>query len=95
MGTPVELGRQAGIPARISFQLPAAVKTGALRLPVPEAGRQGESVVVTSDDPVVTLQSLFSWTTSHGLPNLRELSVAPASLEDTYLTLVSGGLVKP
>jgi ABC-2 type transport system ATP-binding protein len=89
LNTPVGLSRQAGIPARISFRLPEAVKMGAVRLPVPEARRQGESVVVTSDDPVDTLRSLLSWTTSHGLPELRELSVAPPSLEDAYLALVS------
>jgi ABC-2 type transport system ATP-binding protein len=89
LDTPAGLSRQAGIPARISFRLPEAVKVGAVRLPVPEAHRKGECVVVTSDDPVVTLRSLLSWTTSQGLPELTELSVAPPSLEDAYMALVS------
>ncbi len=91
MGTPRQLSRQARIPARISFQLPDAVRSGAFSLPIPEASREGDAVVVTSEDPVVTLRSLFRWTTHHGLPDLQELSVAPPSLEEAYLALVAEG----
>lgn len=89
MGTPRELSRQARMPTRISFQLPDAVREGVVRLPIPEASRDGDAVVVTSEDPAVTLRSLFSWTTHHGLPDLQELSVTPPSLEDAYLALVA------
>jgi hypothetical protein len=71
------------------FQLPDAVREGVVRLPIPEASRDGDAVVVTSEDPAVTLRSLFSWTADHGLPDLQELSVAPPSLEDAYLALVA------
>jgi ABC-2 type transport system ATP-binding protein len=89
MGTPLELSRQARIPARISFQLPDAVREGVVRLPIPEASREGDAVVVMSEDPAVTLRSLFSWTTHHGLADLKELSVTPPSLEEAYLALVA------
>jgi ABC-2 type transport system ATP-binding protein len=89
LGTPAELSRQARIPARIAFRLPEAVRTGAVRLPVSGAVLDGEAVVVTSEDPARTLRSQLSWTRRHGLPDLEDLSVAPPSLEDAYLALVS------
>jgi ABC-2 type transport system ATP-binding protein len=90
-GTPAELARQAGIPARISFRLPEAVRTGEVRLPIAGALEDGGAVVVASEDPPRTLRTLLSWTRRHGLPDVEDLNVAPSSLEDAYLALVSSG----
>ena len=69
--------------------MPDVVRTGALRLPIAGAIREGDGAVVASDDPARTLRSLLSWTRRHGLPDLEDLAVAPPTLEDAYLALVS------
>jgi hypothetical protein len=67
------------------------VRTGEVRLPIAGALEDGEAVVVASEDPPRTLRTLLSWTRRHGLPDVEDLNVAPSSLEDAYLALVSSG----
>jgi ABC-2 type transport system ATP-binding protein len=89
-GTPRTLGGRDSSEARITFTLPPG--TTALDLPSPlaeHADVQDEDRVLASSDAVATdLSILSSWALARG-SQLEDLEVRRATLEDTYLELVS------
>lgn len=87
-GTPGELVAAAGATV-VRFELPAA--TDLADLPplsgcVPRLGADGRAELST-DTPTATVHALTAWALERGL-ELPALSVAPPSLEDTFLRLV-------
>ncbi|MCU7729525.1 ABC transporter ATP-binding protein [Actinoplanes sp. KI2] len=86
VGTPEELRAASDLPTKISFRLPG--KAAATDLPklstVPRPA--GDRLVLASREPVWDTWRLTGWAASHDVP-LADLTVAPPSLEDVYLTL--------
>jgi ABC-2 type transport system ATP-binding protein len=68
-------------PSDASTELPAPLEDSARRRP-------GGIVEIPSSQPTVTLHELTSWAIGTGV-ELRDLAMAPPSLEDAYLALVA------
>ncbi len=82
-GDPGSLGGRAVADVRIRFRRPDSPLPSLPAEPVV----RGESVEITTADPVTVLHTLTSWSLDGGQP-LEGLEVARPSLEDVYLRLV-------
>lgn len=89
VGTPRELTRHAGVPARISFAVPAAVAAGDAALPSRlDVVVDGDRVTALAEVPSVTLATLLAWADRHRIGPLEDLAVTPPDLEEVYLRWV-------
>jgi ABC-2 type transport system ATP-binding protein len=89
-GTTQEVATRAGLPTRISFTTPSALRRGQLLPPdgIDLAVRGPESVCHTGN-AALTLRLLLAWAAEHHLGDLDGLAVTAPRLEDTYLQFTS------
>jgi ABC-2 type transport system ATP-binding protein len=87
-GTPATLGGRDRAPSEISFDLPSG--TGVGELPASAAAafaaRQGDRVLLQSQEPLELLGELAAWARDRGI-GLADVNVHRPTLEDTYLRL--------
>lgn len=89
VGTPRELTRHAGVPARITFAVPAAVAAGDAALPSGlDVLVDDGCVTMLAEVPSDTLAALLAWADRHRIGPLEDLAVTPANLEQVYLRWV-------
>ena len=90
-GRPEELGGRDVRPAEIRFVLPHAWSLGDIPdVPSLERSIDGDRVLVTTTEPIVTTQRITSWALDHGI-ELGHFSVSQPTLEDIYLELTGAG----
>jgi len=85
-GSTREVARLAALPSRVSFRMPAAVRSG--EIPAPDGIDlvvRGQTVTCHTRNTAVTLRLLLDWAAQHGLGDLDDLAVDTPSLEDAYL----------
>jgi ABC-2 type transport system ATP-binding protein len=78
-GTPRTLGGREGMPASVSFQLPAGID-------YPHGRRENGRVVLESMQPLHEVAALAAWADAHEI-KIEDLEVRKPSLEDVYLEL--------
>jgi ABC-2 type transport system ATP-binding protein len=87
-GTTHEVAARAGLPTRISFTTPSALRCGQVALPAGiDLAVRGPLSVCHTAHAGTTLRQLLDWAVQNGLGDLDGLAVAAPSLEDTYLQL--------
>jgi len=87
-GTTHEVAARAGLPTRISFVTPSALRRGQVALPEGiDLAVRGPQSICHTDNAVVTLRQLLDWALENSLGDLDGLAVTAPSLEDTYLQL--------
>jgi ABC-2 type transport system ATP-binding protein len=84
-GTPGQLGNRHQAPSRIAFTPISGVDADALPVTVTLDGLQW---IITTTEPTATLHTLTQWAVAQHI-ELTGLSVAPPSLEQIYLEVVS------
>jgi ABC-2 type transport system ATP-binding protein len=91
-GTVRHVARQAGVPTRISFTAPEALRAGSLLPPAClDVSVRGDVAVCLTASTAIALRELLAWAAANDLGDLDDLSVAAPTLEDAYLQLVTGG----
>jgi ABC-2 type transport system ATP-binding protein len=86
-GRPDELGGRNLRPTEIRFALPPGVSSAELpEVPAIAVGMDGDRVLVTSHEGVLTTQWITTWALQQGV-ELQHFTVAQPSLEDIYLEL--------
>jgi ABC-2 type transport system ATP-binding protein len=87
-----QVARQAGVPTKISFTAPEALRSGQVE-PPRELGitLRGEVAICYAANAAVALRALLAWATANDLGDLDDLAAETPTLEDAYLRLVTGG----
>jgi ABC-2 type transport system ATP-binding protein len=87
-GTIAQVAARTGLPTRISFTTPAALRRG--QVPPPDGidlARSGPASVCQTGNAAGTLRLLLAWAAEHGLGDLDGMAVTAPRLEEAYLSL--------
>lgn len=85
-GTPGALGRRDHGLVTVRFAVPEGMACG--ELPVAATAKDGDELVITTDDEVRVLAQLTNWALERNVP-ISNLTVSRVSLEEAYLQLTS------